>query len=75
MVLLINDLFLVVPFVRGQYELFLAMLWKVRYFWCCQLLLRIMSFLVMHYSALLVVPGAHLARRVLAVLGACVGYM
>ena len=43
-VLLVNDLFLVVPFVRGRYELFLAMLWKVRYFLCCHLLLRSMSF-------------------------------
>ena len=53
MVLLINDIYLVVPFVSGQYELFLAMLWKVRYFWCCHLLLRIMSFLVIYYGALL----------------------
>ena len=52
-VLLVNDLFLVVPFVRGQYELFVAMLWKVRYILCCHLLLRIMSFLVVYYGALL----------------------
>ena len=52
-VLLVNDLFLVVPFVRGQYELFLARLWKVRYFLCCHLLLRIMRFLVVYYGALL----------------------
>ena len=52
-VLLVNDLFLVVPFAMGQYELFLAMLWKVRYFLCCHLLLRIMSFLVVYYGALL----------------------
>ena len=50
MVLLVNDLFLVVPFVKGQYELFLAMLWKVRYSLCCHLLLRIMSFLVVYYG-------------------------
>ena len=53
MVLLVNDLCLVVPFVRGQYELFLAMLWKVRYFLCFHLLLHIMSYLVMYYGALL----------------------
>ena len=47
------DLFLVVPFVRGRYELFLAMLWKVRYFLCCHLLLRSVSFLVVYYGALL----------------------
>ena len=52
-VLLVNDLFLVVPFVRGQYELFVAMLWKVRYILCCHLLLCIMSFLVVYYGALL----------------------
>ena len=31
----------------------LVMLWKVRYFLCCHLLLRIMSFLVVYYGALL----------------------